>query len=110
MAYYNTCEYCGATLDSGEKCDCTESKGNLRVVATFGERILEGIERNGISMTDLSIRAHIALSSISRYASDQRSPRMMAVVKISRALKCDPMWLMGFNVPFERKGEEEKNS
>lgn len=24
MAYYNTCAGCGATLDPGEKCDCTQ--------------------------------------------------------------------------------------
>jgi hypothetical protein len=23
--YYNICEYCGAYLDSGERCDCKES-------------------------------------------------------------------------------------
>jgi hypothetical protein len=26
MAYYRTCEHCGANLDPGEKCDCTENK------------------------------------------------------------------------------------
>lgn len=25
--YYWTCEYCGANLDYGEKCDCPESLG-----------------------------------------------------------------------------------
>lgn len=25
--YYWTCEYCGANLDPGEKCDCPESTG-----------------------------------------------------------------------------------
>ena len=24
MAYYNICQYCGGTLDPGEKCDCRE--------------------------------------------------------------------------------------
>ena len=24
MAYYNTCELCGANLDPGEKCTCVE--------------------------------------------------------------------------------------
>ena len=26
MAYYRTCEHCGANLDPGEKCDCMENK------------------------------------------------------------------------------------
>ena len=25
MSYYHTCEYCGANLDPGERCDCIES-------------------------------------------------------------------------------------
>lgn len=103
MAYYNTCELCGATLDRGEKCDCEQSKGNLRVVATFGERIKEGITRKNITMTELAIRSHVSLASISKYASEQRKPLVPSVIKISRALKCDPMWLMGFNVPFEER-------
>ncbi len=26
MAFYNTCEYCAATLDPGEKCDCSKAR------------------------------------------------------------------------------------
>ena len=26
MAYYKTCEHCGANLDPGEQCDCMENK------------------------------------------------------------------------------------
>ena len=26
MAYYETCPYCGAHLDRGEKCDCKNEK------------------------------------------------------------------------------------
>lgn len=26
MAYYNTCEYCDAALDPGEKCDCRKAR------------------------------------------------------------------------------------
>lgn len=25
MSYYHACEYCGANLDPGERCDCIES-------------------------------------------------------------------------------------
>ena len=27
MAYYKICEYCGASLDPGERCDCPHSIG-----------------------------------------------------------------------------------
>ena len=26
MAYYNTCAYCGAHLDPGEKCNCQDKE------------------------------------------------------------------------------------
>lgn len=26
MAYFDTCSYCGGTLDPGEKCDCRDEK------------------------------------------------------------------------------------
>lgn len=29
MAYYNVCPNCGATLDPGERCDCTEKNSVL---------------------------------------------------------------------------------
>lgn len=28
MAYYDTCPYCGANLDPGEKCDCRKENGD----------------------------------------------------------------------------------
>lgn len=33
MAYYNTCVYCGANLDPGEKCDCNK--------ITYGDEVRE---------------------------------------------------------------------
>ena len=35
MSYYRTCPHCGAHLDSGERCDCRESK-NTALDATNG--------------------------------------------------------------------------
>lgn len=26
MSYYRTCDYCGAALDPGERCDCEKEK------------------------------------------------------------------------------------
>ena len=30
MAYYETCPYCGASLDPGEKCDCRQNEKENR--------------------------------------------------------------------------------
>ena len=30
MAYFNTCAYCGATLDPGERCECIAEKEERR--------------------------------------------------------------------------------
>lgn len=29
MAYYRTCPLCGATLDPGESCDCTQERDEI---------------------------------------------------------------------------------
>lgn len=28
MSYFNECEYCGAALDPGEKCECRRNQNN----------------------------------------------------------------------------------
>lgn len=30
MAYYRSCEYCGAALDPGERCDCRKAREEMR--------------------------------------------------------------------------------
>ena len=36
MAYYRTCEHCGANLDPGESCDCDKKETALGVSSTQG--------------------------------------------------------------------------
>lgn len=33
MSYYRTCDYCGAALDPGERCDCKKEKAARPVAA-----------------------------------------------------------------------------
>lgn len=37
MAWYNTCEYCGANLDPGEKCDCQSEESDPPKIIIFKE-------------------------------------------------------------------------
>jgi len=30
MAYFDTCEYCNASLDPGEKCDCRKARSERK--------------------------------------------------------------------------------
>lgn len=30
MAFFNTCEHCGATLDPGEPCDCRKARAERK--------------------------------------------------------------------------------
>lgn len=30
MAFFNTCEYCNAALDPGEKCDCRKARAERK--------------------------------------------------------------------------------
>ena len=34
MSYYRTCPYCGAHLDSGERCDCQEEQNRNKTGTT----------------------------------------------------------------------------
>lgn len=44
MSYYNTCPNCGATLDPGERCDCTNEEKILRDTL---HQMVDGIRDRG---------------------------------------------------------------
>lgn len=50
MAYYITCIYCGANLDSGEKCDCQKKE--------CPDYKAEGTPNNKYSISQTSIKCN----------------------------------------------------
>ena len=47
LAYFNTCAYCGATLDPQEVCDCQEEKEIKREALAAKWRSMTKTESNG---------------------------------------------------------------
>lgn len=41
MAYFRTCEYCGCSLDPGERCDCMEEHEPAYPIATADDGQME---------------------------------------------------------------------
>lgn len=55
MSYYRTCPYCGANLDSGERCDCRE----------------EQAQPNPQALADLQKKAPVSAANTNRGGVDQ---------------------------------------
>lgn len=58
------------------------------------EKVKELMEKRGINQKELSKLSGITESSISRYLSGERVPRIDIIVNLSRALEVDPDYLL----------------
>lgn len=81
---------------------------------TIAERIRKGLLIRSMKQTDLVEKTGIGKSSISTYLSGEYEPKKRNIYKIAQALDVNEAWLMGYDVPMERKiamevTEEEKN-
>ena len=45
MAFYNTCEYCDAALDPGEKCDCRKARSDRKEHEQVNRKMIRKIRR-----------------------------------------------------------------
>lgn len=76
-------------------------------VATFGQRLREGLDRQGITQTELARRSGISKSSISRYVKGDWEGKQEAVYALAQALEVNEAWLMGYDVPPVRGAARE---
>lgn len=81
---------------------------------TIAERIRKGLLIRNMKQTDLVEKTGIGKSSISTYLSGEYEPKQRNIYKIAQALDVNEAWLMGYDVPMERRiaievSEEEKN-
>lgn len=67
------------------------------------ERLAELLSITGTTQTDMAERTGINKSVISQYINGRRLPRQDKLAVLSEAYNVDPAWLMGFDVPMERK-------
>lgn len=70
---------------------------------TIAERIKEGLELRDMKQADLVEKTGIGKSSISTYISGEYEPKQRNIYKIALALDVNESWLMGYDVPIDRK-------
>jgi len=70
---------------------------------SFSERLNEIIEEKGLTSSELCRRTGIPRSAMSQYRSGAFSPKAERIYLIAKALNVSEAWLMGYDVPKERK-------
>ena len=70
-------------------------------------RIAKALSIRGMRQADLCQKTKIPKSAMSQYISGAFEPKQDRVALISQALNVDPVWLMGYDVPMEKKEQPE---
>lgn len=70
-------------------------------IATFSQRLRNGLDIRQMTQSELSKLSHISKSSISRYLKGDWEGKQSAVYALSNALNVTEAWLMGYDVPME---------
>lgn len=81
----------------------------MQKVAKVADRIREAMDAAGLKAVDLSKKADIPKSTMSRYLSGSYEPKSKAVYKMAQALEVSEAWLLGYDVPAARTAEQKKN-
>lgn len=69
--------------------------------STFDQRFKEALEIRRMTQTELHERTGISKGSISTYLKGTWKPKQDKVDLIAQALRVDPAWLMGYDVPMD---------
>lgn len=72
-------------------------------ITTFAKRLREGLDVRHMTQAELSKSSGISKSSISRYLSGAWEGKQDAVYALAKVLSVNEAWLMGYDVPMERK-------
>ena len=75
--------------------------------STFAARLREGLFLRDMTQAELAKATGLDKSSISRYLKDEYKAKQNAVYQISKVLRVDPAWLMGYDVPMEQIAQSE---
>ncbi len=76
-------------------------------MASFKERLCEGMNLRGMKQVDLANRTGLSASRISHYMNGRWEAKQDALYRIARALDVNEAWLMGHDVPIERNHEAD---
>lgn len=68
-------------------------------ISDVSRRIKEYREKFGVTLADISTQCNIPAQTLNRYELGQRTPKIDTAVEIAEALKINPLWLQGYDVP-----------
>lgn len=74
---------------------------------TISARIKKALRIKGMKQADLCQITKIPKSSLSQYLSGDFEPKQDRIYLISKALNVSEAWLMGFDVPMERRDPQK---
>ena len=68
-------------------------------------RIRKALSVRNMTQSELCEKARISKSTLSEYLKGRYEPKQDKVFILAQALSVDPVWLMGYDVPMEKKEE-----
>ena len=68
-----------------------------------GDRIKQRLDELNMSQADLCKKTRISKATMSQYISGKYEPTQKRLEIISKALRVQPAWLMGFDVPKQKE-------
>lgn len=71
--------------------------------SSTSKRLKEAMELANMKQADLARATGLSKGGISNYVMGRYEPKSDIISKLSKALNCSEMWLMGYDVPKERK-------
>lgn len=78
---------------------------SVEIVEPCSVRIRKALSVRNMTQTELCEKAKISKSTLSEYLKGLYEPKQDKVFILSQALNVDPVWLMGYDVPMEKKEE-----
>lgn len=72
-------------------------------MATIAERIQEGMNLRGLKQVDIIEKTGMNKGALSSYLSGKYKPKQDKIYLLAKALDVSEAWLMGYDVPIERK-------
>ncbi len=72
-------------------------------MATFSERLKEAMLIRGMKNTELARKSELSKGTISNYLAGRYEAKQDNVYKLALALDVDEGWLMGFDIPMQRR-------
>ena len=76
-------------------------------VEKCADRIAKALSIRGMRQYELCQKTKIPKSAMSQYISGAFEPKQDRLYIIAQALNVDPVWLMGYDVPMEKKAQPE---